>query len=126
MGEPRRLVCSFLVPVVADGDRRPHSQILWRQLTRALLASFGGLTGPETVLCYRWPAAVVGSWLPEPHLEPVEDESRRYCVAVPEDRIDELRDLVLRAGNSFGQRAMYLEVGGVAEILEIRPEDGNL
>lgn len=84
------------------------------------------MTGPEPVLCYRWSVLITGSWLPEPTAEPVEDESRRYSVAVPEDRLDELRNLLRRAGNSSGQRAMYLEAGGVAEILDVRPEDGYL
>jgi hypothetical protein len=40
--------------------------------------------------------------------------------------VDELRALLRRAGNSFDQRVIYLEVGGYAELLEVRPEDGFL
>ena len=48
---------------------------------------------------------------------------RRSCDA---EWVDELRALLRRAGNSFDQRVMYLEVGGYAEFLEVRPEDGFL
>jgi len=47
-------------------------------------------------------------------------------VAIPAERVDDLRALVRRAGNSFDQRVMYLEVAGYAELLEVRPEDGFL
>jgi len=56
----------------------------------------------------------------------VEDLSREYTVAVPADRVDDLRALLRRVGNSFDQRTMYLEVAGRAELLEVRPEDGFL
>lgn len=47
-------------------------------------------------------------------------------MAVPSGRLNELRALLRRAGNSFDQRVMYLEVAGYAELLEVRPEDGVL
>ena len=42
----------------------------------------------------------------------VEDESRRYIVAVEESRVDELKGLLGRVANSFGQEAIYLSVRG--------------
>jgi hypothetical protein len=87
---------------------------------------FEGLGGPETVLLYRMPQPVLGRWLPEPRVPPVEDSSRRYTVAVDAGRVDELRALLRRVGNSFDQRVMYLEVAGYAELLEVRAEDGFL
>jgi hypothetical protein len=56
----------------------------------------------------------------------VEDLSRKYTVAIPADRVDELRALLRRAGNSFDQRVMYLEVTGYAELLEARPKHAFL
>jgi hypothetical protein len=100
--------------------------VVWRLLQDALLGTFGALSGPEPVLYYRKPDAVPGAWRPEEGEEPVEDSSRKYTVAVPAHRVDELRALLRRAGNSFDQRVMYLEVGGYAEFLEVRPEDGFL
>ncbi len=124
--EGPRPVCAFLIPVVRDSDRRPHPPLAWRLLQDALLRTFGALTGPEGVLYYRSPEAVPGAWRPEKGEEPVADLSRRYTVAVPADRVDALRALLRRAGNSFDQRVIYLEVGGYAELLEVRPEDGFL
>jgi hypothetical protein len=99
---------------------------LWRLLQDVLVTTFGALTGPETVAYYRSPAPVPGAWSPGPGQEPVEDLSRKYTVAVPPNRVDELRAILRRAGNSFDQRIMYLEVAGYAELLEVRPEDGFL
>jgi hypothetical protein len=56
----------------------------------------------------------------------VEDLSRKYTVALPAERVNDLRALLRRAGNSFDQRVMYLEVAGYAELLEVRQEDGFL
>lgn len=126
MNGPRKLACSFLVPLVGDTDRQPHPPALWRLLQDELIRSFGGITGPEPVLYYRSSDPVPGSWLPEDTPEPVEDESRRYTVAVPEHQVETLRSLLRKVGNSFDQRAIYLEVKGVVEIVEIRPEDGFL
>jgi hypothetical protein len=100
--------------------------VLWRLLQDSLLRTFGALSGPENVVFYRTTEPVPGTWSPGTGEEPVEDLSRRYTVAIPADRVDELRALVRRAGNTFDQRAMYLEVAGYAELLEVRSEDGFL
>ena len=124
--EPPRPACVFLIPVVRDSDRKPHPSTLWRLLQDAVVRTCGAVTGPETVLYYRNPSAVPGAWSPGEGQEAVEDLSRKYTVAVPADRLDELRAFLRRAGNSFDQRVMYLEVAGYAEFLEVRPEDGFL
>jgi hypothetical protein len=126
MRAPPRPVCVFLIPLVRDSDRKPHSAIVWRLLQDALIGRFGAVTGPETVLYYRNPKPVPGAWSPSEGEEPVEDLSRRYVVAIPASRVDELRALLRRAGNSFDQRVMYLEVAGYAELLEVGPDDGFL
>ena len=112
--------------MVRDSNRRPRPPSAWRLLQDALLRTFGALTGPEPVLYYRRPEAVPGVWRPEEGKEPVGNLSRKYSVVVPADRVDELRTLLRRAGNSFDQRVVYLEVGGYAEFLEVRPEEGFL
>ena len=124
--EPRFPVCVFLVPVVRDGNRKPHQPILWRMLQDALVQTFGSVTGPETVIGYRSRVAVRGVWSPDGGEDLVEDLSRRYTIAIPAERVPALKELLRRAGNSFDQRVMYLEVAGYAELLEVRPEDGFL
>lgn len=47
-------------------------------------------------------------------------------MALSTERVNELRSLLRRVGNSFDQRAIYLEVAGYAELLEVRPGDGFL
>jgi len=105
--------------------------VVWRALQDALLGTFGALTGPEPVLYYRKPDAVPGARCPaRGALKRARSRSRTRAVsipfAVPAHRVDEVRALLRRAGNSFDQRVMYLEVGGYAEFLEVRPEDGFL
>ena len=96
--ELRRPVCVFLVPVVRDSDRKPHPPVLWRLLQDALVRMFEGVGGPETVLYYyRTPDPVPGSWSPGEGQEPVEDLSRKYTVALPAERVDELRALLRRS-----------------------------
>jgi hypothetical protein len=105
-----RPVCGFLIPVVRDSDRKPHPPVLWRLLQDILLGTFGALSGPETVVYYRQAEPVPGAWSPGVGEQPIASLSRRYTVALPDDRVDALRALLRRAGNSFDQRAMYLEV----------------
>lgn len=126
MEEAARPACVFLVPLVRDSDRRPHAPMQWRLLQDALLGLFNGFTGPETVVYYRRRDPARGIWSAAQDEAPVEDLSRKYVVAVPQDRIGELQALIRRAGNSFDQRVMYLEIAGYSELLEVRPEDGFL
>ncbi len=119
MARRRMPECVFLIPLLRDSDRQPHPPILWELLRNALRRKFEGFHFDI--------ATVRGEWSPPDNLENVvEDESRKFTVAVPEEKIDELRMLLRRAGNSFDQRAIYLAVAGYAEFLEARPEDGFL
>lgn len=84
------------------------------------------MSGPETVAYYRTVDPVPGAWSPAAGEEPVQDLSRKYTVAISKSQLDELRALLRRAGNSFDQHVIYLEVAGYAELLEVGPEDGFL
>ena len=119
-------VCVFLIPVVRDSDRIPHSPLTWRLLQDALIRTFGGSTGPEDVLYYRSRGAIPGTWAPGGSEAPIEDRSRKYTLAIPADRVEDLRALLRRAGRSFDQRVIYLEVAGYAELVPVDADAGFL
>ena len=121
-----RPVCVFLIPVVRDSDRKPHTPLAWRLLQDVLIQTFGGSSGPEEVLYYRSPEAVPGMWTPGGSESPVEDRSRKYTLAIPRDRVEDLRVVLRRAGNSFDQRVIYLEVAGYAEFVNVHADAGFL
>jgi len=83
------------------------------------------MTGPEEMVVYRHRTDVRGVWDPG-DAATVEDVSRRYTVALPADRVDRLKALLRRIGNSFDQRAMHLEVAGFAELVAVQEDDGWL
>jgi hypothetical protein len=58
--------------------------------------------------------------------EIVRDESRRYTIALPDSRLDDLRRLLRSAANTFDQKAIYLSVAGIVEFVTPGPEDGML
>lgn len=41
------LECSFLIPIVRDGDRTTHEPVAWGLLHMGLCSLFKGLSGPE-------------------------------------------------------------------------------
>lgn len=109
--------CVFLIPLVRDSDRRPHQPIVWDLLRNALRREFEAFHFDV--------ATVPGEWISSD--DPgnvVEDQCRKFTVAIPQDRVDELRRVLRRAGNSFDQREVYLAVAGYAELLKVKPEDG--
>ncbi len=118
--------CSFLIPTTRDTDRQPHPAMAWHLLKEALIRRFGGWSGPERVIVFRSSEFVPGGWIPEGGSEPVRDESRRYTVSLPEDRVDNLRTLLRKVANTFDQQVIYLSVRGYVEFIEPGPADGVL
>lgn len=115
--------CAFLIPLVRDSDRRPHQPSCWNALQDALFERFGGSTGPDVI--YRAVRPTAGEFRSEAG-ERVSDESWRYVVAVPRDRLDELRSILRRAANTFDQEAIYLSVAGIVEFVTSTEADGFL
>ena len=54
------------------------------------------------------------------------DESRKYWIALPAEKVDDLRAMLRRACNTLDQRAISLSVAGRVEFIEARPEAGVL
>jgi hypothetical protein len=118
--------CAFLIPVVRDGDRRPHRPSCWKALQDALYDTFSGYSGPETWFrVYRTAYQTAGEYESESRAR-VQDRSRRYVVAVPRQRLDELGGVLRRAASTFDQEAVYLSVAGVVEFVRGTEEDTGL
>lgn len=122
MGE-RLVEVSFFVPEVRNSDRQLHQPLAWRLLQDEIRRRFPeGHAGPENF--YRAVDLVPGEYSVAPGDPPISDRSRRYILALPETRIDEVRELLRKAAVTFDQEAMYLSVAGVVEF--VMPGDEGL
>lgn len=65
-------------------------------------------------------ADILGFWFDKGDL--VEDHSHLYRVAVPEADVEVLRDHVKATARRFGQRCIYLQRSGEAELVWPDPE----
>ncbi len=111
---------SFLVPIRADanlGDGQLHEPLKWKELHRTLYHQFGGWTCTGDVQgCYQDPDTG----------QPVHDHSKRYVVALPQRRIDDLRAYCRLVAVTFVQKSIYFAVGTQVEFIEAGEEDGTL
>ncbi len=124
MGESR-VQCEFFVPIVRNSDKKPHQPLTWMLLVNEVRRVFpAGHTGPETF--YRGDTLVPGEYEESPQMPPVQDISRRYILAIPEARLNDLRLLLRKAARTFDQEAMYLAVAGQVEFVTPTDEDGYL
>jgi hypothetical protein len=122
----RYVECSFLIPTVRDSDGTPHAVMAWSLLKDTLLRHFGGWSGPERVTVFHSSKLVPGGWKPAPDSEPIRDESKRYTISLPSDRLDELRGVLRKAARTFDQQTIYLSVRGYVEFVTPGPDDGFL
>ena len=53
-------------------------------------------------------------------------QSRRYILAIPESKVNDLRLLLRMAAHTFDQQAIYLSVAGIVEFIVLTEEDGYL
>ena len=67
-----------------------------------------------------------GEYVEEATLRIVGDVSRRYTVAIPQAKLDDLRDLLRRVANTFDQKAIYLSVAGEVEFVTPRSKNEML
>src|SRR5438105_3914686 len=105
--EERRVQCEFFIPIVRNSDKKPHQSIAWNLLVNEIRRVFpAGHSGPETF--YRGDALVPGEY---------SDTSRRYLLAIPEGKVNDLRLLLKMAAHTFDQQAMYQSVAGTVEFV---------
>jgi hypothetical protein len=90
--------CRFNVPLT-DNEGRPIDPLVIVDLHRELLENFGGFTIHPTSLG-RWQSRAGRVY---------QEEVVVYEVAVPEDKVPQLRDVVRRLGTRLGQLAMYFD-----------------
>jgi hypothetical protein len=107
------LECTFLLPRNRDpnlADGQPHEPELWEWLKIELYDKFrGGTVAPG------WHR---GFYEDEDTQQRVDDESRKYTVAVAESRLDELRSFLSGVCVLFAQKCIYLSVAGHVEFIE--------
>jgi hypothetical protein len=114
-----RVECAFFVPLRRDGeisDGELHTTDAWNWLSDELYDRFEARTIA--------PGLYEGLWKSPKTGLPIPDESRKYLVALPENRTDELRQLLREACGVFHQQAIYLSVAGHVEFIEA-PTDGS-
>jgi hypothetical protein len=92
----------FLIPVVRDSDKSRHAKKVWQKLYDRLLTGFGGYTAA---------GVVDGVWQDESG-KIIHDKSRRFIVAVPENKTATLRELLADCCKLFDQQVIYSSVGG--------------
>ncbi len=83
-----------------------------------------GHSGPETF--YRGDTLIPGEYEENPGSPPITDTSRRYILAIPECKVNDLRLLLRMAAHTFDQLAIYLSVAGIVEFVTPTEEDGYL
>lgn len=83
-----------------------------------------GHAGPETF--YRGDALLPGEYEGAPGTPPIKDESRRYILAIPESKVNDLRILLRKTANTFDQESIYLSVAGYVEFIAPTHKDGYL
>jgi hypothetical protein len=121
----RPIQCEFFIPIVRNSDKQPHQATAWNLLGNEIRRVFpAGHSGPETF--YRGEALLPGEYEGSPGEPPIKDESRRYLLAIPPSKVDDLRQLLRKAANTFDQMAIYLSVKGDVEFVEPTENDGYL
>ncbi len=123
--DERPVQCEFFIPIVRNSDKQLHQPTAWNSLADEIRRAFpAGHSGPETF--YRGDALVSGEYEDIPGEPPITDTSRRYLLAIPASSVEELRQLLRRAANTFDQKAIYLSVKGDVEFVEAVESDGFL
>jgi hypothetical protein len=109
--------CSFLVPIRRDAnisDGGEHERWLWTWLDGELYRRFGGGTQAEGL--YQ------GFYTDPDTKQRVTDRCQKYFVALPEDEVDEIRQLLQGVCFLFAQKCIYLNVAGRVELVKMEDD----
>ena len=101
------IVFELLIPRTDDRTGAVHPPSLFDAWVLETADRFGGMTQLGT--------DIVGLWFDQKDL--VKDLSNWYRVAVAPDRVAELRQHVQAAARRFGQRCLYFQRSGEAELV---------
>jgi hypothetical protein len=108
------LECSFLIPLRRDkdlADGKHHKPRSWEWLELQLSQFGGGGYANE----------MMSGWYEDADTqERVWDDSWKYVVAVPRQRLGRLRSVLREACQVFGQKCIYLSVAGYVEFVARR------
>lgn len=105
------VVFDLLVPRTDDRTGIVHPPSLFDTWVLETTERFGGLT--------QLGADILGFWFDRGDL--VEDHSHWYRVAVKQDQVEELRTHVMQTARRFGQRCLYFQRSGEAELVSAEP-----
>ena len=114
--------CRFFIPLVRDGNRNVHAPRAWQRLNAVLYATFRASTTRKTL----WISIDALSGEYHGKQGRVVDESREYILAIPRDRLDELRRILRRACITFDQQCLYFSVQGLVEFPEATDQEEAL
>jgi hypothetical protein len=106
------LECAFLIPIRQDANLSEgelHSTEAWEWLDNELFEAFDGVTLA--------PGLYAGAYRDPDTGERVNDESRRFVVAMPAASTNELREMLKQACVVFQQKCIYLSVAGSVELV---------
>lgn len=106
MAKLRRVVHEFLIPIHRDrktSDGKLHTPDTWNWFRRLLRDWCRGVTIA--------PGEFEGDWIDDEG-NVITDLSRKYTVAVPEDKLDRLPEVLELTRQEFCQRCIYYQVIG--------------
>lgn len=112
MAQEPLLECSFLIPIRRDwnlSDGGAHKRSSWDWLNNQLYKFGGGTRSNE----------LYEGWYLDPDTgKRMTDRSKKFIVALPREKIEQLRDLLRETCGVFQQKCIYLCVAGYVEFIK--------
>ena len=104
--------CWFLIPIRSDtdvGDGKLHSSTTWEWLNEQLFTLFEA--------CTMAPGVYSGFYRDPDTGARVDDESRKFIIAIRRSKLRQLRKLLRQACRVFQQKCIYLSIAGEVELI---------